>query len=220
MKNSRQLERAQSSLEFLMTYGWGLIVVAVVIAALVLLNNPSLVRNGSFTGFKQYMVVSNANYPVSETLPLEFVVINSSGRTLRFSGLKVKYGQEELGGVTKIDGSFVGPYVGAIPVTVPAGASKNIGFYSTSDWFPGPLNLSVDFVAADTDGFPKNSSGSVSFTAVNGSGCPEECDLGTKQCNDYLPALQEACVTVSGCNVWGPPYTCDGPCNMGGCNIN
>ena len=34
-------KKGQSALEYLMTYGWGLVVVAVVIAALVLLTNPA-----------------------------------------------------------------------------------------------------------------------------------------------------------------------------------
>lgn len=215
MKNLRREKRTQSGLEYLMTYGWGIVVVAVVIAALVLLNNPSLVHSGSFTGFKQNLVVANANFPASGTAPLEFIVSNASGRPLKFSGLKVKYNRVKLGGVTKIDDS----YVGVSPIAVPAGANKNVSFYSTSEWFRGPLNLSVDFVAVDADGFPKNSSGSVSFTAVNGSGCPPSCSSRLRRCAPYLINFYQTCVIVSGCMVWDPPTRCDDghTCSNGQC---
>lgn len=51
--------KAQSALEYLMTYGWALVVLVIVIAALVFLINPSNVGSNFCTGFPSIMITNH-----------------------------------------------------------------------------------------------------------------------------------------------------------------
>ncbi|MFH1255858.1 MAG: hypothetical protein V1494_01065 [Candidatus Diapherotrites archaeon] len=62
-------KKGQSALEYLMTYGWALVVIVIVIVALVFLINPSQVGTSGCTGF--------------EKIPIANFQLNSGGLTLR-----------------------------------------------------------------------------------------------------------------------------------------
>jgi len=71
-------QKGQSALEYLMTYGWALIVIVIVIAALVFLINPSQIGTEGCTGFQRLPM---GNFQVSST-GLALIVTNETGRTL------------------------------------------------------------------------------------------------------------------------------------------
>ena len=78
-------KRGQSALEYLMTYGWALIVIVIVIAALVFLINPQQVGTEGCTGFARLPI---GNFQVSEA-GLTVKITNETGRSLQdvqFSG--------------------------------------------------------------------------------------------------------------------------------------
>lgn len=73
-------KKAQSALEYLMTYGWALVVIVIVIAALVFLINPSNVSGPS--------CVQNRTFPISNHIvssgsgDINFAVSNAAGQDL------------------------------------------------------------------------------------------------------------------------------------------
>ena len=71
-------KKGQSALEYLMTYGWALVVIVIVVAALVFLINPSQVGSSACTGF-QSMPIGNFKLDASG---LTFKVTNQTGRAL------------------------------------------------------------------------------------------------------------------------------------------
>ena len=71
-------KRGQSALEYLMTYGWALIVIVIVIAALVFLINPTQIGTENCTGFQKLPI---GNFKLS-TSGLEMKVTNMTGRTI------------------------------------------------------------------------------------------------------------------------------------------
>lgn len=71
-------QKGQSALEYLMTYGWALIVIVIVIAALVFLINPSQIGTEGCTGFQRMPI---GNFRMSAT-GLELKITNQTGRTL------------------------------------------------------------------------------------------------------------------------------------------
>src|SRR3989344_1883782 len=70
--------KGQSALEYLMTYGWALVVIVIVVAALVFLINPSQVGGQSCTGFQKMPI---GNFQIS-TSGLSFKATNQTGRAL------------------------------------------------------------------------------------------------------------------------------------------
>jgi len=71
-------KRGQSALEYLMTYGWALIVIVIVIAALVFLINPTQIGTEGCTGFQKMPI---GNFKISST-GLDMKITNQTGRTL------------------------------------------------------------------------------------------------------------------------------------------
>ena len=71
-------QKGQSALEYLMTYGWALIVIVIVIAALVFLINPTQSGTEGCTGFQKLPI---GNWQISST-GLVMKVTNQTGRTL------------------------------------------------------------------------------------------------------------------------------------------
>ncbi len=210
MENSRQRERAQSSLEFLMTYGWGLVVIAVVIAALVLIANPGIIKSGSFSGFKQNMAVVNARYPSSPTDSIQLIVSNVSGRSIKLSALVVKDATgQTINGSATIDDQPIPNQI------ILAGSQKTITFALNSggSWPAGSSSLSVEITGTDNDNFSKNSTGTLSFVlpqsaASCGNGIIESgegCDDGDQQGGD---GCDSTCHVESGWQCFGQPSVC------------
>ncbi|MEM4256976.1 MAG: hypothetical protein QXS90_00265 [Candidatus Diapherotrites archaeon] len=79
--------KGQSALEYLMTYGWALIVIVVVIAALVVLvPKPA----PSCTGF-QKLTITNQNLT---TTGLQITVLNQTGRSLTNVDFNANFGTQ------------------------------------------------------------------------------------------------------------------------------
>jgi len=72
-------KKGQSALEYLMTYGWALIVIVIVIAALVLLINPEQIQSTSCTGFTNGLNIQDQVFSASQ---VQLVVDNVEGRSL------------------------------------------------------------------------------------------------------------------------------------------
>jgi len=71
-------KRGQSALEYLMTYGWALIVIVIVIAALVFLINPTQIGTENCTGFQKLPIGA---FKLGAT-GLEMKVTNMTGRAI------------------------------------------------------------------------------------------------------------------------------------------
>ncbi len=210
MKNLRREKQVQSGLEYLMTYGWGIVVVAVIIAALVLIANPGLIKSGSFSGFKQNMAVVNARYPSSPTDSIQLIVSNVSGRSIKLSALVVKDATgQTINGSATIDDQPIPNQI------ILAGSQKTITFALNSggSWPAGSSSLSVDIIGTDNDNFSKNSTGTLSFAlpqsaASCGNGIIESgegCDDGGQQGGD---GCDSTCHVESGWQCFGQPSVC------------
>lgn len=99
-------QKGQSALEYLMTYGWALIVIVIVIAALVFLINPSQIGTEGCTGFQRLPI---GNFRMSDT-GLELKITNQTGRTLSsvklqgsFDGDVVLVTSDEFQGIEAIN---------------------------------------------------------------------------------------------------------------------
>ena len=77
-------QRGQSALEYLMTYGWALVVIVVAVAALVILVNPSDIR-GTTCDPRMGPVVVNLGETGASTSQFNLVTTNTAGVNL--SGL-------------------------------------------------------------------------------------------------------------------------------------
>ncbi|HLC79458.1 MAG TPA: hypothetical protein VJG83_03425 [archaeon] len=71
--------KGQSALEYLMTYGWALVVIVIVVAALVFLINPSQVGTEGCTGFTKLPI---GNFQFDDAAGLQFKITNQTGRAL------------------------------------------------------------------------------------------------------------------------------------------
>lgn len=73
--------RGQSALEYLMTYGWALVVIVIAVAALVVLINPGTIQgNQCDTKFGQF-TVSQSNVTAAQT---QLVLVNQTGQSVTF----------------------------------------------------------------------------------------------------------------------------------------
>ncbi|MFH0955173.1 MAG: hypothetical protein V1777_03645 [Candidatus Micrarchaeota archaeon] len=151
--NSNPQKKGQSALEYLMTYGWGLVVVGVVIAALVLINQPSLIAN-STTGFNTSLLVKNTLYPKSAYEPLQLIIVNQSGRTLSGVTLAVKVNGASITGTTIVDPQILKPGQQASLFFMPTTPAK---------WSSGKLQVEIMITAQDQDLFQKASTGQITF---------------------------------------------------------
>ena len=70
-------KKAQSALEYLMTYGWALVVIVIVIAALVFLINPTQVGPNNCTGFSRFPISNHQVSATNETIT--YVLSNQTG---------------------------------------------------------------------------------------------------------------------------------------------
>mgnify|MGYP001450394469 CR=1 FL=1 len=94
-------QKGQSALEYLMTYGWALIVIVIVIAALVFLINPSQIGTEGCTGFQRLPI---GNFLMSDT-GLELKVTNQTGRTLSSVTFQASFDGDAYGNSNEFDGS-------------------------------------------------------------------------------------------------------------------
>ena len=81
-------KKAQSALEYLMTYGWALVVMVVVIAALVALNVFNLgAVSETCGGFSSQLAYNAHTYSANGNFSLSMV--NGTGKEINITGLSV-----------------------------------------------------------------------------------------------------------------------------------
>ena len=68
-------QKGQSALEYLMTYGWALVVIVIAVAALVVLINPSTIQGNTCDAKLGNLIISQSNIQAGTT---EFVLVNQS----------------------------------------------------------------------------------------------------------------------------------------------
>jgi P pilus assembly chaperone PapD len=79
-------KKGQSALEYLMTYGWALVVIVIAVAALVVLINPQTIQgNQCDTKFGQF-TVTQSDVQTGQT---QLVMVNQTGQTVNFSSVNV-----------------------------------------------------------------------------------------------------------------------------------
>jgi hypothetical protein len=192
--------RGQSALEYLMTYGWGLVVVATIIAALVLIINPGVISKGSVTGFSQNLSVANVKVPSTSTDPIELVVTNISGRSLKLTGVVVKNNGVSINVNSLVDGVLIGSGIWFLPAV-----QKKITITPNPNWGSSSFNLSVELQALDNDNFQKNSSGSVSGGSGSGTPSGPSCFLSSPQSGYFSGTPPSVPVTITYSNFSGTP---------------
>lgn len=72
-------QKGQSALEYLMTYGWALVVIVIAVAALVVLINPSTIQGNTCDAKLGNIIISQSNISDTNT---QFVLVNQTGTTI------------------------------------------------------------------------------------------------------------------------------------------
>lgn len=79
-------KRGQSALEYLMTYGWALVVIVIAVAALVVLINPSTIQGNLCDSRFGQFTVSQSNIAAAST---QLVLVNQTGQSVTFTSADV-----------------------------------------------------------------------------------------------------------------------------------
>lgn len=79
-------KRGQSALEYLMTYGWALVVIVIAVAALVVLINPSTIQGDQCDSRFGPFTVSQSDVNVDATT---LVLVNQTGQSVTFNSATV-----------------------------------------------------------------------------------------------------------------------------------
>ncbi len=79
-------KRGQSALEYLMTYGWALVVIVIAVAALVVLINPSTIQGDQCDAKFGPFTVSQNNVVAGST---QLVLVNQTGQAVQFTSATV-----------------------------------------------------------------------------------------------------------------------------------
>lgn len=79
-------KRGQSALEYLMTYGWALVVIVIAVAALVVLINPSTIQGDQCDAKFGPFTVSQSDVNASAT---NLILVNQTGQAVNFTGASV-----------------------------------------------------------------------------------------------------------------------------------
>ncbi len=135
MKNSR---KGQSALEYLMTYGWGLLVIVLVVGALIFLINPTQIGGSSCTGF-QSLPIGNFQF---STTGLSFNVTNQTARNLN----QVQFAGKFTQGGTNY-------YIQNNNVTLSSNVQQNVTIFLTLPEFlaSGPVSADLNVLYFDGD---------------------------------------------------------------------
>ncbi|HLC79457.1 MAG TPA: hypothetical protein VJG83_03420 [archaeon] len=93
--------KAQSALEYLMTYGWALVVIVIVVAALVFMITPTQLGPFSCTGFSKLPI---DNFALNED-GIELKITNTTGRGLGYVALQGSFNQGAISNSDEYTGS-------------------------------------------------------------------------------------------------------------------
>ncbi|HIH09092.1 MAG TPA: hypothetical protein HA254_00305 [Candidatus Diapherotrites archaeon] len=108
--------KGQSSLEYLMTYSWALVIIVVAIAALVMLIDPSQIGESSCTGFSKFPIANFAITPGGINLK----VANETSRTVSNVALAGSFNKGESATSQEYTGAQAIPANGQASVTIPS----------------------------------------------------------------------------------------------------
>lgn len=75
-------KRGQSALEYLMTYGWALVVIVIAVAALVVLINPSTIQGDQCDAKLGPFTISQSSVTPNQT---QLVLVNQTGQAVSFT---------------------------------------------------------------------------------------------------------------------------------------
>ena len=135
-------KKGQSALEYLMTYGWALVVIVIVIAALVFLIQPSQVGGNTCSATSGILIT---NHQLSEATDLQLALSNQTATTVD-------------GNIT-VTGTISGTTVVAPVKTMSLGTTQQTETVAITT--PDPIvsgktySLSVTFNYPDRDGFAR-----------------------------------------------------------------
>lgn len=92
-------KRGQSALEYLMTYGWALVVIVIAVAALVVLINPSTIQGNQCDAKLGPFTISQSQVTATQT---QLVLVNQTGQTADFNSVSVvgTDGDGDIGTIT------------------------------------------------------------------------------------------------------------------------
>ncbi len=127
--------RGQSALEYLMTYGWALVVIVIVVAALVFLINPAQIGTEGCTGFSKMPIT---NYEITST-GMQLKATNQTGRAL--SSVVV---------VATIDGNS-GVYASGYESAGTIAANEEVTFTFTGLTNTGDVTANINIAYNDGD---------------------------------------------------------------------
>jgi len=137
-----QNQKAQSALEYLMTYGWALVVIVIVVAALVLLIGSPGAANDTCSGAASKLVISNQDLGVNGW---QLVIKNISGRPMSNIDINAVSDVNAGGANANTDTAY------SIAGTISPGASATIGPASFGQFISG-TRYRTDFNFAFSDG--------------------------------------------------------------------
>ncbi len=143
--------KGQSALEYLMTYGWALVVIVIVIAALVFLIQPSQVGGNTCSTTSGILItnhqVSDSNNSITLSLS------NQSATTLSDTNISV----------TGTSGG--NPVTGAITIPTLTTVAQSQGFAISPAVSSGTYSLNVVFSYRDRDSFLRTVTSTCNGTA-------------------------------------------------------
>jgi hypothetical protein len=154
-------QRGQSALEYLMTYGWALVVIVVVVAALVLLVGNPAQAGDTCSGPGSGLNITNQNLTPTGW---EMKISNITGRAIIFGSTS---GDLNITGITGTTTSAYFPVPVTTVTSVAPGGVINVNSTGTpATTFGGGTRYRTDFTASYNDGdFKRTVTWSCSGTA-------------------------------------------------------
>ncbi len=151
--------KGQSALEYLMTYGWALVVIVIVIAVLVFLINPTQIGTNTCTGFDKLPIKGHKVYTgTGGTAYVEYIVTNMTGGNLAHDDTTFTLAGTSTIGTTTVDANTT-------KFAISANAEQKVTHTISADVTSGDsysLNLTVAYT--DKDGFSRTATASCKGT--------------------------------------------------------
>ncbi len=137
--------KGQSALEYLMTYGWALVVIVIVIAALVFLIQPSQVGGNTCSTTSGILITNHQLLSSNDYLTL--ILSNQTAASLTDVDVNVS---GTIGGTTLVDSNIIAT-LGTTALTTIVNLNPPLDFSSGSTY-----SLQVKFSYKDRDGLARS----------------------------------------------------------------
>ncbi|MDO8538137.1 MAG: hypothetical protein Q7S21_04585 [archaeon] len=148
-------KKAQSALEYLMTYGWALVVIVIVIAALVFLINPTQVGPNNCTGFSRFPI-SNHQVNASKAAGSDEIILVMSNQTGGDATSVDFNATGRVGSVAVNDGNTFGTFA--------ANDQIMLVILTANDLVSGNYDIALGLTYTDRDGIQRTDSASCKGT--------------------------------------------------------